>query len=78
MKVGIINVTGYAGIELARILHGHPEAELVSVTGRSAAGQELIEALPPHRATRKSLIANAIEASDQARAARRAGMGTIS
>ena len=36
MKVGIINVTGYAGIELARILHGHPEAELVSVTGRSA------------------------------------------
>jgi N-acetyl-gamma-glutamyl-phosphate reductase len=46
MKVGIINVTGYAGIELARILHGHPEAELVSVTGRSAAGQELAEALP--------------------------------
>lgn len=46
MKVGILNVTGYAGIELARILHRHPEAQLVSVTGRSAAGQELAEALP--------------------------------
>lgn len=46
MKVGIINVTGYAGIELARILHRHPEAQLVGVTGRSAAGQELAEVLP--------------------------------
>ena len=46
MKVGIINVTGYSGIELARILHCHPEVELVSVTGRSAAGQTLAEAFP--------------------------------
>ncbi len=46
MKVGIINVTGYAGIELTRILWKHPEAELVSVTGRSAAGQELEDVLP--------------------------------
>ena len=46
MKVGIINVTGYSGIELARILHGHPEAEVISVTGRSAAGEELGQALP--------------------------------
>ncbi len=45
-KVGIINVTGYAGIELARILHGHPEVELVSVTGRSAAGQKLGTVFP--------------------------------
>ena len=41
MKVGIINVTGYAGSELARILYQHPEVEITSVTGRSAAGQEL-------------------------------------
>jgi N-acetyl-gamma-glutamyl-phosphate reductase len=46
MKVGIINVTGYAGSELARILHLHPEARLTSVTGRSAAGQELAEVFP--------------------------------
>jgi len=40
-RVGIINVTGYAGVELARLLCQHPEVELVSVTGRSAAGQKL-------------------------------------
>jgi N-acetyl-gamma-glutamyl-phosphate reductase len=46
MKVGIINVTGYAGVELARLLHQHPEVELASVTGRSAAGQSLSEVFP--------------------------------
>ena len=41
VKVGIINVTGYAGAELARLLYNHPEAEVASVTGRSAAGKKL-------------------------------------
>ncbi len=45
-KVGIINVTGYAGVELARLLCGHPAVEIVSVTGRSAAGQPLGEIFP--------------------------------
>ena len=46
MKVGIVNVTGYSGSELARILHRHPEVEIASVTGRSAAGQPLGEVFP--------------------------------
>ena len=46
MKVGIINITGYAGSELARILYRHPEVEVTSVTGRSAAGQQLNEVFP--------------------------------
>ncbi|MFC2042359.1 N-acetyl-gamma-glutamyl-phosphate reductase [Chloroflexota bacterium] len=46
IKVGIINVTGYAGVELARLLKQHPEVELVSVTGRSAAGQKLGDVFP--------------------------------
>ena len=46
VKVGIINVTGYVGIELARLLSQHPEVELVSVTGRSAAGQKLGQVFP--------------------------------
>lgn len=46
MKVGIINVTGYTGVELARLLYQHPEVELASVTGRSAAGQKLGEVFP--------------------------------
>ena len=45
-KTGIINVTGYAGVELARLLSQHPEVELVSVTGRSSAGQTLGSVFP--------------------------------
>ncbi len=46
VRVGIINVTGYMGAETARILHGHPEVEIASVTGRSEAGKPLGEVFP--------------------------------
>jgi N-acetyl-gamma-glutamyl-phosphate reductase len=46
VKVGIINVTGYIGMEVARLLHGHPDVQLASITGRSAVGQRLGEMLP--------------------------------
>ena len=46
LRVGIINVTGYAGAELARLLYAHPEARLTSVSGRSAAGKPLAEVFP--------------------------------
>lgn len=45
-KVGIINVTGYTGVELARLLYQHPQVELTSVTGRSAAGKKLGTVFP--------------------------------
>ena len=45
-KIGIINVTGYAGVELARLLHKHPKVKLGSITGRSAAGQKLADVFP--------------------------------
>ncbi len=46
VRVGIMNVTGYAGAELARLLYAHPEARLTSVSGRSAAGKTLAEIFP--------------------------------
>jgi N-acetyl-gamma-glutamyl-phosphate reductase len=46
VRVGIINVTGYAGAELARLLYLHPEAEVSCVTGRSAAGKSLSQVFP--------------------------------
>ena len=46
MKVGILNVTGYAGAELARILARHSEVEISCVTGRSSAGKNLGEIFP--------------------------------
>lgn len=45
-RVGIINVTGFAGMEAARLLWNHPSARLTSATGRSLAGQLLGEAFP--------------------------------
>ncbi|MBI4286094.1 MAG: N-acetyl-gamma-glutamyl-phosphate reductase [Chloroflexi bacterium] len=45
-RVGIINVTGYAGVELARLLCRHPMVEVTSVTGRSVAGQKLSKVFP--------------------------------
>ena len=46
IEVGIINVTGYAGVELARLLYRHPNVKLCSITGRSAAGQKLADVFP--------------------------------
>jgi N-acetyl-gamma-glutamyl-phosphate reductase len=46
VRVGIINVTGYAGAELARLLYAHPEAQLTGVSGRSAAGKPLADVFP--------------------------------
>ncbi len=41
-----MNVAGYIGAELARLLIQHPQVKLVTVTGRSAAGQKLGDIFP--------------------------------
>jgi len=46
IRAGIINVTGYIGAELVRLLCQHPQVKLVTVTGRSAAGQKLGDVFP--------------------------------
>jgi N-acetyl-gamma-glutamyl-phosphate reductase len=46
IKAGIINVTSYIGAELARLLCQHPQVKLVTVTGRSTAGQKLGDVFP--------------------------------
>ncbi|MEC7838259.1 MAG: N-acetyl-gamma-glutamyl-phosphate reductase [Chloroflexota bacterium] len=46
LNVGIINITGYAGAEIARLVYSHPELELASATGRSKAGLNLDEVFP--------------------------------
>ena len=45
-RIGILNVTGYAGMEAARLLWRHPGARIVAATGRSLAGQRLADAFP--------------------------------
>lgn len=63
MRVGIVNVTGYAGAELARILANHPEVELAEVTGRSSAGQSLASVFP-HLASLDLTIRAELESVD--------------
>ncbi|MDP2718387.1 MAG: N-acetyl-gamma-glutamyl-phosphate reductase [Dehalococcoidia bacterium] len=45
-RIGIINITSYAGSELVRLLHYHPETQLVWGTGRGLAGTKLNEVFP--------------------------------
>ena len=47
MKASIIGATGYTGAELLRILAGHPEVELVSITSESSTGS-MINDIYPH------------------------------
>ena len=41
IKVGILGATGYAGIEVVRLLTAHPEAEIVRVVSQSFVGQKI-------------------------------------
>lgn len=63
IKVGILNVTGYAGAELARLLYTHPEAEVVGVTGRSEVGKKLADVFP-HLASYDLTIAPELDSVD--------------
>lgn len=46
IPVGLVGVTGYTGMELTRILAGHPGLELVRATSRSEAGKSLASLYP--------------------------------
>jgi N-acetyl-gamma-glutamyl-phosphate/LysW-gamma-L-alpha-aminoadipyl-6-phosphate reductase len=46
VKAAIIGGSGYTGGELARLLFGHPEVELVQVTSRSHLGEYLYQVHP--------------------------------
>jgi len=45
-RIAIVNITGYIGAEVARLLCRHPKVKIVSVTGRSEAGKRLGSVMP--------------------------------
>src|SRR5512137_567113 len=45
-RIAIVNITGYIGAEVARLLCRHPGVKVVSVTGRSEAGKRLGSVMP--------------------------------
>ncbi len=46
IRVGLVGVTGYTGMELVRLLTMHPEMELVMASSRAEAGKRLGEFYP--------------------------------
>lgn len=50
VRVAVAGGTGYSGVELVRILLGHPAVDLVRVTSEQYAGREFAEVYPGFRA----------------------------
>lgn len=46
VRAGIVGGTGYAGVELLRLLAQHPQVELEVITSRSEAGMRVDELFP--------------------------------
>ena len=46
IRVGLVGITGYTGMELARLLASHPHMELTMGCSRSEAGRRLGEFYP--------------------------------
>lgn len=49
IKVAVVGASGYTGVELLRILHGHPEVEVTCVTSERSAGKTVAEIFPSVR-----------------------------
>ena len=49
IKVGIVGGTGYTGVELLRLLAGHPEVDVRAITSRKDAGTKVADMFPSLR-----------------------------
>ncbi|MFT5351693.1 MAG: N-acetyl-gamma-glutamyl-phosphate reductase [Planctomycetota bacterium] len=49
INVGIVGATGYTGVELLRLLSGHPQVEIKCVTSRGEAGSFVADLFPSLR-----------------------------
>lgn len=45
-KVAVVGASGYTGVELVRLLAGHPEVEIVSLSARQNAGEKMAVLYP--------------------------------
>lgn len=49
IKAGVVGGTGYTGVELLRLLAGHPEVEVKAITSRAEAGVKVADYFPSLR-----------------------------
>lgn len=61
IRAGIIGSTGYTGVELLRLLAGHPEVEITYATTESYAGQNLSHVYPHLNGTVHNLVGEAFD-----------------
>ena len=52
VKVAILGASGYTGLELIRLVSGHPQMELCGITSRTHAGKALSDVFPRFQGTR--------------------------
>lgn len=64
IKAGVIGASGYAGIEIVRLLLGHPDAELTAVSSVSYEGQLLSELYPQLRGRCDMTLQNDVAVAD--------------
>jgi len=64
MKAGIVGGSGYTGVELLRLLAGHPEIEVAAVTSHSHTGQVVGEYTPSLAAAYPGLRYGAADPDD--------------
>jgi len=53
IKVAIVGGTGYTGVELLRLLEGHPQAEVRAITSRKEAGMAVADMFPSLRGLKR-------------------------
>jgi len=46
IRIGIVGGTGYTGVELLRLLIGHPQVEIAAITSRAEAGTAVADMFP--------------------------------
>jgi N-acetyl-gamma-glutamyl-phosphate reductase len=56
IRVGIVGVTGYTGMELLRLIHHHPKFELAFATSRTNANKKISELFPHFDKTKEGNI----------------------
>lgn len=56
LRAGIIGASGYTGIELMRLIAGHPDLDLVLVTGDTQAGTRVADLYPSTASRYPSLV----------------------
>jgi len=68
IRVAVVGASGYTGVELLRILHGHPEVEVTCVTSERSSGKVVSEIFPSVR----DYFGQTLESLEPARVAEKA------